>query len=49
MRLSAGASGGPLEHFKKHVYDEYGHDRGDAALRDAVSAMRRALRSFELI
>lgn len=33
----------------KAVNDTYGHDRGDAVLRDVAYEMRRQLRSFELI
>jgi diguanylate cyclase (GGDEF)-like protein len=32
----------------KEVNDEYGHDRGDAVLRDAAYEMRKSLRHFEL-
>ena len=32
----------------KAVNDTYGHDRGDAVLRDVAYAMRKALRTFEL-
>jgi diguanylate cyclase (GGDEF)-like protein len=33
----------------KAINDEYGHDRGDAALRDVAYELRKRLRSFELI
>jgi diguanylate cyclase (GGDEF)-like protein len=33
----------------KAVNDTYGHDRGDAVLRDVAYEMRKQLRSFELI
>jgi diguanylate cyclase (GGDEF)-like protein len=33
----------------KNVNDQYGHDRGDAVLRDAAYEMRKSLRSFELV
>jgi diguanylate cyclase (GGDEF)-like protein len=33
----------------KAVNDGYGHDRGDAVLRDVAYALRRHLRSFELV
>ncbi|HEY3866570.1 MAG TPA: diguanylate cyclase [Solirubrobacteraceae bacterium] len=33
----------------KEVNDEYGHDRGDAVLRDVAYELRRRLRSFELV
>ena len=33
----------------KDINDSYGHDRGDAVLRDVAYQMRKQLRSFELI
>jgi diguanylate cyclase (GGDEF)-like protein len=33
----------------KSVNDEYGHDRGDAVLRDVAYELRKRLRSFELV
>jgi diguanylate cyclase (GGDEF)-like protein len=33
----------------KAINDEYGHDRGDAVLRDIAYELRKRLRSFELI
>ena len=33
----------------KAVNDEYGHDRGDAVLRDVAYELRKRLRSFELV
>ena len=33
----------------KSINDEYGHDRGDAVLRDVAYELRKRLRSFELV
>lgn len=33
----------------KDINDEYGHDRGDAVLRDVAYELRKRLRSFELV
>jgi diguanylate cyclase (GGDEF)-like protein len=33
----------------KEINDEYGHDRGDAVLRDVAYELRKRLRSFELV